>query len=894
MKRGFTSKLLVSTTFIFFTLISLTGNAQTWDKDYVDGKVYFKFKDQVQVDIPVNADRTVNLDNAPFLDGIRQQYDITGLSRPYDLNNDSKLLRTFELDFSQFDKIENILEELAKNTDYEYVEKVPLDRVFFTPNDSLYNYSFGYNNWNWHLDVIHAVEAWDLNTGSPDIKVAIVDVAVWVDHPDLANKIFASHDVTQAGDHNSNPPESGDPAAWSHGTHCAGLAGAETNNEIGVASIGYNISLIGVKCTANSGDPQYVTYGYGGIQWAAANGANVISCSWGGPGSSPTNQNIMNAAYDMGIVIVAAAGNDNLSSPQYPAAYNHVINVASTNENDVKTDFSNYGTTVDVSAPGGYGNSGPMGLLSTTWDFTNFGYYDVYPGTSMACPLTAGLCGLILSVNPDLTPDEVEAILKSGCDDIYSVPGNEGYVGKLGAGRINAYNSISQTPYPPTANFFTEVPYITPGTAIQFSDLSSGVPDTWAWEFTGGSPHLSSLQNPIVTFAAEGVYTIYLTVTNNFGTDGETKTNYITVTSTPVPWVLFSATTTIACNRDTIVFTDETLYDPTSWTWEFLPSTVTCTDGTSLNSQNPHVRFEEPGYYTVTLTATNANGSNFKTYDDMIFIKGIALNFSEDFESGQSDFFELSSNSRAKVNIEARAAEPGSSYGLHFQGGNVTGTWSGGPTNTTPEQAWNTNVIFHGFADNCSVDATGIAGVGLTLDLRQTYSIGNKYSWFRVMVNGVQVSDIYGNANFNPATNTDPFDIKIFDLSQFGNSMFNISLQSACYLSDKFYAEGDNVFVDNIMISNTTGIADGIMPNAGVLTYPNPVGNILNYSAHGTGEIVTVKVMNIQGQVLLQETIKGFKDGEIHQVNTEDLSSGVYILQLNGDKGTTTKKFVIE
>jgi subtilisin family serine protease len=894
MKRRFTAKLLVTATFLILTLITLTGNAQTWNRDYMDGKVYFKYKDQVQVNIPVNSDRSVNLGDAPFLNAIRQQFDITGLSRPFDLNNDPKLLRTFELDFSQFEKIEEIITELAKNPDFEYIEKVPLPHIDFTPNDSLYNYDFWNNNWNWHLDVIHAVEAWDLNTGSPDIKVAIVDGAVWIDHPDLTNKIFASHDVTAPGDQNSNPPENGDPALWSHGTHCAGLAGAETNNHIGVASIGYNISLIGVKATGDNNNPSYVTNGYGGIQWAANNGANVISCSWGGTGSSTTEQNILNTIYGMGIVLVAAAGNDNHSTSQYPAAYNHVIAVASTNENDVKTDFSNYGTWVDVSAPGGYGSSGPQGLLSTTWDFTNYGYYDIYAGTSMACPLTAGLCGLILSVNPELTPDELETVLETSCDNIYSVPGNEDYVGKLGAGRINAYEAVSSTPFTPVADFITDLPYITPGTAIQFFDISVGVPDSWSWEFTSGTPQLSSLQNPTITYPTEGVFTVSLHVTNDFGADTETKTNYITVTNTPLPWVLFFANTTITCNLDTVAFTDESLYGPTSWTWEFQPSTVSFTDGTSMNSQNPRVRFEAPGYYTVTLTAANANGSNFKTFDDMIFVKGIDLNFSEDFESGYSDYFDLNANTRAKVDISPRAAEPGSSYGLHFQGGNAIGSWTGGPTNTNPEQAWNTNVNFHGFADDCSVNATGINGVGLTFDLRQTFSMGNKYSWFRVMINGEQVQDVYGNSNFNPVTNTDAFEMKTFDLSPYGNSIFSISLQSACYLEDKFFAEGDNVFVDNIMISNTTGTKEGVHNTASVLTYPNPVTDVLNFSANGTGKLVTVKVLNIQGQTLQQETITGYKDGDVHQVNTGNFKSGVYILQLIGDKGTVTKKFVIE
>jgi subtilisin family serine protease len=892
MKRGFIAKLLLPTTFIALALYSLTGISQTFHKDYMDGQVYFKFKDQVQVDIPVNSDRTVDLENAPFLNAIRQQFDITGLSRPFDLNNDSKLVRTFELDFSQYDKIEEIMEDLAKNPDLEYVEKVPLAYIDYTPDDTLYNWSYGYNNWNWHLDVINAEMAWDLNKGSADIKVAIVDNAVWIDHPDLTNKIVLSHDVTTAGNQNSNPPAGGNPALWSHGTHVAGLAAAETDNAIGVASIGYNISLIGVKASSNN--PEQVSSGYAGIQWAANNGADVINMSWGGPGFSQTNQNLINTIHGMGVALVAAAGNDNVTTPHYPSAYNYVISVASTNEDDIKTDFSNYAISVDVCAPGGYGNQGPNGLMSTTWDLTSYGNYDVYAGTSMASPLTAGLCGLILSVNPELTPDELENVLESTCEDIYSVPGNENYAGLLGAGRIDAYAAIAGTPYQPVADFYTAVPYITPGTSIQFFDLSAGVPDSWSWEFTGGTPHLSGLQNPTVNFATEGVFTVYLSVTNDFGTDVETKTNYITVTSTPVPWVLFSASANNACIRDTIVFTDETLYDPTSWNWEFQPSSVTFVDGTSLNSQNPHVRFEAPGYYAVTLTASNANGTNFKTITDMIFIEGILLNFSEDFESGESNIFNLSSNSRAKVNIETRAAAPGSLYGLHFQGSGITGGWSGGPNNTTPEQAWNTNINFHGFAENCGVDATGTEGVGLTFDLRQTFSVGNKYSWFRVMVNGEQIADVYGVANFNPSTNTDPFDMKTFDLSQYGNSMFNISLQSSCYLSDKFYAEGDNVFVDNIMISNTTGVKEGGNNNAGILTYPNPVTGVLNYSARGTGDHVTVKVLNIQGQTIWQESFKGYKDGDVRHINTENLSSGVYILRLTGDIGTTAKKFVIE
>jgi len=891
MKSGFI-KLSRPITLVIIALSSLTIFSQTYHKDYIDGRVYLKFKDNAQVNIPVNEDKSVTLDEAAFLNPIRESFDITGLYRPYDVNNDLKLLRTYELHFSQFDQINNLKNELLKNQDVEYVENVPMYYIDYVPNDSLFNREYMSSNWNWNLDVIQAQSAWDFTKGSADIRVAIVDNAVWIDHPDLTNKIVAFDDVTTPGQQTSNPPGTGNAADWSHGTHCAGLVGAETDNMIGVASIGYNVSLMGAKCS--SSNPNQIGSGFAGINWAANNGANVISCSWGGSGYSTTEQNVINSVYNMGIVICAAAGNDNVNTPHYPSAYNHVISVASTNENDVKTDFSNFGTTVDVCSPGGYGTTGPSGLLSSTYELTTtFGYYNLYYGTSMACPVAAGLCGLIFSVNPELTPDELEAVLESTCDDVYSVPGNEDYQGMLGAGRINAAQAVTNTPFDPTAEFMTEVPYITPGTAISFFDESTGVPNSWSWEFEGGTPHLSSQQNPSVLFSTAGVYTVYLGVANDFGSDVATKTGYITVTNTPIPWVDFSADLTEPCFTDIVQFTDETLYEPTAWTWEFTPSTVSFVDGTNMNSRNPKVIFDEPGTYSVKLTATNANGNSNKSVVNMINVEGVAVNYSDGFETGSSNDFVLSHNDRAKVKIDSRAAAPGSTYGVHFQGYHMTGGWTGGPANTTPDQAWNVNTAFHSFLESCAVDATGIAGVGLEFDLRQTYSIGNKYSWFRVLVDEAPVSDMNGIENFNPVTNTDPFTTVKYDLSAHGNSIFKLTFNASCYLSDKFYAEGDNVFLDNIMISNITGI-NGVDAPAGVLTYPNPARTLLNYSANGTGANITVKVMNLQGQIISEEMISGYRDGDVRQVSTANLSSGIYILQIAGDMETTVKKFIVE
>jgi subtilisin family serine protease len=877
--------------FILAVIVGLSGTAfgQTYEKYYQDGKIYFKFKDNVTVDIPVNPDRSVDLDRVPMLSGLRSDFEISAMSRPYDLNNDPKLLRTYMLEFNRFEDVEEIMQELSKNSDLEYVEKVPLEYLDYIPDDSLYNLAVGSANWNWHLDVINAVEAWDLNLGSSDVEVAIVDNAVWVEHPDLENKIVLSTNITSPSG-NSNPPEEGDPADWSHGTHCAGLVGAETNNGIGVASIGHNVSIIGVRAS-HSTSPNAITHGYAGIQWAANNGADVISMSWGGPGFSQTNQNIINTIHGQGVVLVGSAGNSNSSQPHYPSSYNHVISVASTNEDDIKSDFSNYGNNIDVSAPGGYGNSGPQGLMSSTYEETSHGYYNTYFGTSMSTPLTAGLIGLILSVNPDLTPDEVEEVLESTCVNIDTIPGNASWSGMLGAGRVDAYAAVMNTPFDPTADFYTPVPYITPGTTIQFFDMSSGVPDEWSWECPGGTPYLSNVQNPEVTYDEEGIYTVYLGVTNDFGTDVETKNNYITVTSTPHPWPLFTAGTDYTCAYETVAFIDQSLYDPTSWLWEFEPNTVSFVDGTSETSQDPLVVFETPGYYTVTLTAVNENGSGTLTKEDVIFVEGIELNFAEDFEAGETSSFDLFANPRAKVTVDNRAAAPESSYGLHFQGGGQVSGWTGGPFNTTPEQAWNSNIDFHGFASNCNVDATGIDGISLLLDLRQTYSIGPTYSWFRVLVNDEPVQDVNGMENFNPTTNTDPFVTKTFDLSAHGNTMFTLTLQSSCYLLDGFYAGGDNVFVDNIMITNNTSLNEDSQSAAGVLTYPNPAMDVLNFSANGIGNNAVVKIMNTKGQVVYSKKMRD-QDGTVDKIMVGNLPSGIYLLQISGDKGMATKKFI--
>ena len=880
------------TAFIFLAVALITAHSsigQTYQKYFKDGEIYFKYKQDVEIDFEVQADRSVDIEDTKIARELSEKYNIQKMWRPSNLKTD-RLLKTFAISFTPFSKIEEIIEKLKKYPELEYAEKKPYHYIDYTPNDSLYNLVSGPGNWNWHHDLINSEQAWDITQGDEDILVAIVDNAVWEDHPDLTDKIVAKRNVAHNND-NVNPPSWGSPADWSHGTHVSGLAVAATDNETGVAGVGFNCSLFAIR--ASGSNPNGISAGYEGIEWAAEHGADIINCSWGGPYISQFERDILNAAHDMGVIIFAAAGNDNTTQAHYPSSAEHVISVASVDYDDTKSSFSNYSTNVDISSPGGFCSPGPAGLLSTTYDETSMGFYDTYYGTSMASPVAAGAASLILAVNPELTPDEVEDIMKNTAVDIDEI--NPGYEGMLGAGRIDAYEAVLNTPYAPVSEFSTPVTVITPGTAIDYMNEAEGIPDTYAWTFDGGTPETSTAANPQeITYNEEGIFNVSLTVENEFGTDVLLKEEYITVTSTPTPYVDFASSEENTCILDAVSFTDLSLYNPTEWLWEFNPGSVTYLEGTDETFQNPVVQFDAPGYYEVTLTATNENGSSSLTKSDYIWAQGINLPFDETFESGETSNFTLTANEKSSVKIDSRGAAPGSDYGLHFQGNTAIGGWTGSPTETTPEQAWEENTDFHATASNCAVDATGVSGIAMTLDLKQTYAFGPKNSWFRVLANDEQINDIVGTANFNPQSENDPWEMKMFDLSQFGNSFFSLSLQSACYLADYFYeGKGDNVFVDNITIYNFTG--ENEQGNkASALMYPVPAVNHVNISVAGIKEDYTINIYNVQGQKVFEKTNIEYVENAVETIDITGLNRGVYLLKLVTNNNELTKKLIVK
>jgi len=346
---------------------------------------------------------------------------------------------TYQVNLESAAHTQQLMRELKALPEVEYVEQVPYYVTLQSPNDPNY-----VNNIQYALHKTKVAEAFAIHTGVSKTLLAIVDDAVLISHPDLAGNINIpkSYDVADK-DSDPRPPSSGPNKAnngiFSHGTHCAGIAGAITDNGAGVAAISNNkVSIIGVKCTRdNAASSLSVEYFYDGIVYAINQGARVISMSFGSKSYSQTFQNLINEATANGVIFVAAAGNDNDEVKFYPAAFDNVISVASTDANDLKSNFSTYGTWVDVAAPG-------SAILSTV--VANDGVGGAYHygwGTSMACPMVAGLVALMLSENPNLTPQAVTQLLKDTADPLEDVPNQSpALAGKLGGGRINAYRAI--------------------------------------------------------------------------------------------------------------------------------------------------------------------------------------------------------------------------------------------------------------------------------------------------------------------------------------------------------------------------------------------------------------------------------------------------------------------
>ncbi len=371
--------------------------------------------------------------------------------------DDPNLSRIVKITFSDSASAQSFISQAKSDPSIAYVQTSNIYKIDYTPNDSLVNQQ-------WALKKIQAFAAWDITQGSDSVLIGLIDTGIDYLHPDLKNKIYINPGETgtdsQGKDKNSNgvdddhngfiddymgwdftdrrgfPFDSsgGDYLGWDnnpmdengHGTYIAGILAAETNNGIGIAGVAPKIKILNLRAF----DPS----GYGeeddvaaAILYAVKMGVKVINMSFGDTQFSYVLRDVIRYAYNKGVVLVASSGNDGSDEPHYPSGYSEVICVGNSTADDYVASSSNYGSTLDLVAPG-------TDILTTA----RGGGYATVSGTSASAPFVSAAAGLILSLG-NFTNEEVKQILKSTADDI----DEPGWDIRSGAGRLNLYRALS-------------------------------------------------------------------------------------------------------------------------------------------------------------------------------------------------------------------------------------------------------------------------------------------------------------------------------------------------------------------------------------------------------------------------------------------------------------------
>jgi subtilisin family serine protease/subtilisin-like proprotein convertase family protein len=370
---------------------------------------------------------------------------------------------------------DHLIKKLAANPAVEVAEPDYPVKTLATPDDPRFGELWGLHNTGQSGGTagadIKAVEAWDISTGSQDIIIGVIDSGMDYNHPDLIDNRWVNPGSLPGSTYGySTLNAEQDPMdSDSHGTHVAGTIGASGNNATGVVGVNWNVTLLpcqflGPTGGSTAGAIECINY-FTDLKLNHGVDIKATNNSWGGGGFSETLRAAIQSGGDAGILFIAAAGNDGVdadSTPMYPAAYDLdvIVSVASTDRNDNLSIFtngaSNYGlTSVDLGAPG-------SAILSTVPG----GGYASYSGTSMASPHVAGAAALLWSVNPDITPLEMKAILMDSGD---SLPALEGKT--VSGKRVNLVNAMVEAD--PTPSFkLTLAPrtqQITAGDAAQYT-----------------------------------------------------------------------------------------------------------------------------------------------------------------------------------------------------------------------------------------------------------------------------------------------------------------------------------------------------------------------------------------------------------------------------------------
>jgi hypothetical protein len=445
------------------------------------------------------------------------------------------------LRFPEDTDIESEMSQLERHAGIEWVSYNHLFQPNFIPNDSAFASQ-------WQLQIVEAPEAWDISQGDSSIIIGIIDTGIDYLHSDLAANLWHNRDeIPGNGFDDDNNGFIDDTIGWDfvdaptllaggddrdrdndpmdemgHGTFVAGIAAATTNNEFGIASIGFKCRLMNLRAGNRLGWLEEDDVA-AALLYAMENGAKVVNMSFGDVAASPLLGETVRLVHDAGVVLVASAGNDNSNAAHYPSGYAEVIAVGMSTQNDQRDPRSNYGPSVDVLAPGNSFVSTEIGGTIGTWGGWN-------SGTSYAAPMVSGLVGLVLTVNPEITPEQVLNLVRQTADDLYP----PGWDSLTVHGRINARTALEQASFsrgviaqiisPETDNGF-QAPFHVIGTAagpaMRDWILLYGIgenPQTWQTVSQGEERIVEGLLGEVNTPSEDTVIVVRLEVNAIDGT----------------------------------------------------------------------------------------------------------------------------------------------------------------------------------------------------------------------------------------------------------------------------------------------------------------------------------------------------------------------------------------
>ncbi|HOP06643.1 MAG TPA: PKD domain-containing protein [candidate division Zixibacteria bacterium] len=637
---------------------------------YIPNRFIVVLNDNVTIDHQKDAKSSLALSDMNGFSQLAEQFQVKSL-RPQFPGADrgamaqaegaSSLARHYKVTF-EVGSLDEVMAAYEALPEVNHCEPIGVSTVYATPNDTYYDdppESYPYDQWHyWDTYGIEADNAWDSETGSQVVLVGDLDIGTMYDHGDLGgsdppgpndattngNIWINTNEVVGNGIDDDGNGYIDDIIGWDfvestdwyiysctdldcggadndpsdgngHGTHTAGTIAAITNNGYAVAGIaggfgdgtyaggGNGVKLvpcrIGYQLRYSGYDMGVVIMDYvaeamyymAELKIAGWNVA-AINCSFG-----TSNSGGLSAACDyliaQDVMVIVAAGNSSSSSADYLGARTDCMDVGATDQDGNPASFSNYGSWVDVAAPG-------VSVLSTITDPSDPGtdYISSMDGTSMACPHVVGVAALLESYNPSLSAQDKWDLIVNNTKSYNQTK----YVGVGIVDVAAALAAAGGGQNPPVANFSGSPTTGEVSLTVSFTDLSTNSPTAWSWDFGDGGT--SAAQNPSYTYTAIGTYTVTLTATNAYGYDVETKVDYITVTAPAPPTANFSGSPTSGEAPLTVSFTDLSTGDPTAWSWDFGDGV-----GTSA-AQNPSYIYNEVGTYTVTLTASNAYGSD--------------------------------------------------------------------------------------------------------------------------------------------------------------------------------------------------------------------------------------------------------------------------------------------